>query len=361
MKTISAGLRTHLDGNVTTLATCWQITRRDGTVFRYTDHDADLTVSGDTYSALGGYTRTAIANEASFAVPNLDVQGYLAAGQILRADVEAGLWNRAEVLIFAVNYESTADGPLKLRRGWFGEITATPRGAFKVELRGLQQALSQRIVELTSPICRADLGDTRCKVPIDPDLRANSTAYALGDYVKVATAGSPSGTYADYEDTIYECTTAGTSDSSAPTFDTTPGNTTSDGTVVWTAREAWTRTATVASVTDRLNFTISVTESRAVDDWFNYGSVIWEASVSDNPVGTVREVKDWTQSGSAVELFAAAPFLPSVGDELRIYRGCDGLRATCKDVFDNVANMRAEPDLTGNDYLLGQRGLGTLA
>lgn len=360
MKTISAGLRTHLDGVTTTLATCWEITRRDGTVFRYTDHDVDLSVSGDTYEAIGGYTRSAIANEASFAVPNLDVAGYIAAGQIERADVEAGLWNRAEVTIFAVNWEDTTQGPLKLRRGWFGEITATPRGAFSVELRGLQQALSQRIVEVTSPLCRADLGDTRCKIPIDPPLRQNSTPYAVGDYVKVATASSPDGTYADYENRIYKCTTAGTSDSSEPTFDTGEGNTTNDNSVVWTTEQAWTRDAEIASVTDRLNFTITVTEARAVDDWFNYGAVVWEDSVSDNPTGTVAEVKDWDQSSAAVELFAPAPFLPSVGDKIRIYRGCDGLRSTCKSVFANVKNLRAEPDLTGNDFLLGQRGLGEL-
>ena len=35
---------------------------------------------------------------------------------------------------------------------------------------------------------------------------------------------------------VYECTTAGTSGGTQPTWDTTPGNTTNDGTVVWTCR-----------------------------------------------------------------------------------------------------------------------------
>ena len=37
---------------------------------------------------------------------------------------------------------------------------------------------------------------------------------------------------------LFECTTAGTSGGSEPTWDTTAGNTTTDGTVTWTARDA---------------------------------------------------------------------------------------------------------------------------
>ena len=42
MKTISAGLAQHLAGEVTTLATCWKITRRDSVVLGFTDHVFDL-------------------------------------------------------------------------------------------------------------------------------------------------------------------------------------------------------------------------------------------------------------------------------------------------------------------------------
>lgn len=54
--------------------------------------------------------------------------------------------------------------------------------------------------------------------------RANSTAYALGASIIPAT---PNG----YR---YECTTAGTSGGSIPTYGTTLGGTTTDGTVTWT-------------------------------------------------------------------------------------------------------------------------------
>lgn len=55
----------------------------------------------------------------------------------------------------------------------------------------------------------------------------STTAFSKRDWV-TRTAGA--GTYA------FECTTAGTSGSEEPSWDTTVGNTTSDGTVTWTCR-----------------------------------------------------------------------------------------------------------------------------
>ena len=46
MKTVSAGLEAHLALEATTLATCWKVTRTDGTVYGFTSHDKDLVVSG---------------------------------------------------------------------------------------------------------------------------------------------------------------------------------------------------------------------------------------------------------------------------------------------------------------------------
>lgn len=60
--------------------------------------------------------------------------------------------------------------------------------------------------------------------------RANSTAYAVGD-VRVRQTGVGSENTAGL---YLRCTTGGTSAGSPPTWNTTPGGTTTDGTVVWT-------------------------------------------------------------------------------------------------------------------------------
>lgn len=188
MKSVSTALAAHLAGPVTTLATCWRITRADGAEFFFTDHDRDLLFEGNLYKASSGYSRTAIANDASLSVDNLDVEGVFDSTAITEEDLRAGLFDQAEVRIFLVNWADPAQGSLRMRRGWFGEVVLSEQGTFRTELRGLTQALSQRIGELYSPECRADLGDQRCRIPILPPEVERETAYAVGNTVRVRTS-----------------------------------------------------------------------------------------------------------------------------------------------------------------------------
>lgn len=237
-KSISANLQTHIQQEVTTLATCWRLVRTDGVELYFTDHDQDIVFGGNTYKAGTSYSRTAVQNESSLSVDNLNVEGILDSDDISTDDMRKGLFDFAEIFVFMVNWTDLSQNELKMRRGRLGEVSITAQGVFRAELRGLVQAYSQRIGELYSPECRADLGDSRCKVPIDPGVLARSTAYSLGDYVKVATDTGATG-QAQYENRIYECTFAGTTADATtgqPTYDTTIGNTTNDGDIVATSR-----------------------------------------------------------------------------------------------------------------------------
>ncbi len=77
MKSASTQLATHIASETTTLATCWKVTRKDGLVLGFTDHDQDLTVDGLLYQASTGYTRSAIHGIADLSVDNLDIQSAL--------------------------------------------------------------------------------------------------------------------------------------------------------------------------------------------------------------------------------------------------------------------------------------------
>jgi hypothetical protein len=194
VKTASVSMLSHLQQEVTTLASCWKVKRTDGVVFRFTDHDADIRVDiGDglgvqTYEAESSYSRTAVKSDDSLAVDNLDLQGVLDSDHIDETELRRGLFNFAEISVFLVNWADTSMGIIKMRQGWIGEVTVTPNGVFYTELRGLTQAFARKLGETYSPECRADLGDTRCKLPVDPTPVARSTAYTVGQFVKQATA-----------------------------------------------------------------------------------------------------------------------------------------------------------------------------
>jgi uncharacterized phage protein (TIGR02218 family) len=163
MKSVSANLAAHAAGEALTMCTCWKVTRADGLIFGFTDHNLPLSISGVTYKALTGHTASSVESTADLSVDNLEVTSFLDDASITELDLLAGVWNHAVVEIFRVNYLALADGTMSVRKGHLGEVRVRGKGAI-AELRGLAQVLQQTIGEVYSPSCRADLFDTRCKL-----------------------------------------------------------------------------------------------------------------------------------------------------------------------------------------------------
>lgn len=358
MRTVPSALATHLALGTTTLATCWKVTRQDGQVFRFTDHDADITVSSETYLAAAGYQRAAIAGSSDMSVAETEIVGILDSATITEQDLRNGLWDYAEIRIFAVNWASPTDGVLKLHRGFLGEVTSDDMGRFRAELRGLVQLLQQRQGEVYTPECRADLGDSRCRLPLRPAVVARSTAYHVADgvtyaepdFVRVAIGGA--GDIRDYQDLIWECTTVGTTAGSAPTYAGPAGSTVTDGSAVFTARDAWTVAGVVNTVTSRSQFTASgsyMVGARHVTGFFDGGAVIFETGAN---AGAAREVISWNASTRVLVCFPPFPADVVGGDVFRIQPGCDKRWATCKTIFANRFNFRGEPLVPGQDALM---------
>jgi uncharacterized phage protein (TIGR02218 family) len=161
MKTISAGLTTHIASGTTTLATCWRIERADGTTYGFTDHDQDIVYSGVTYEASTGHTPTNVTTAGNLAVDNLDHQVLLDSTRITEADLIAGVYDYARVYVFLINWADTTQDTIKLRYGTLGQINTDDLTA-KAESRGLAQQLQQTIGRTIGPDCDANFGDSRC-------------------------------------------------------------------------------------------------------------------------------------------------------------------------------------------------------
>ena len=165
MQNLSPELTAHLAQEVTTLATCWSIIRKDGMALYFTDHDRDLTIGGHVYRAADGMTPSAVSSQSGLAVDDLEFEGMLSAAAITEADILDGRYDHAEVRVFMVNHQDLTMGTLPLKRGWLGEVTLQG-GQFLAEIRGLTSRLQQTIGDVYTSSCRAALGDTRCGIDL---------------------------------------------------------------------------------------------------------------------------------------------------------------------------------------------------
>ena len=359
MKTISAAMQTHLDGETTTLSSAWKVTRVDGVIFRFTSNTKDVTADfgigegSQTYVASGGYNRTNIQNDSDMSVNNFDIVGVLDDASITKADLQAGLFNGATVVFFMFNHEDTSMGVIKIMSGTFGEVKINPKGSFDMEFRDISSAYLQGIGEVYSKDCRADLGDNRCRLPVKPDEIARNEGLIVGDYRRVRTLSN--GDTSDFEDRRYICTVAGTTAGTQPSYDTTIGNPTVDGTATLVAEDAWIRFAEVSSVDGtalRRKFTVTeLTPTGSFpDDYFNGGGCTFDTG---NNAGTSMEIRDFVEGTSTqdIELFLEMPFDISIGDIIGLYPGCDKISTTCIDKFDNLDNFVGEPYVPGKDYM----------
>lgn len=442
-KTISPAMLAHIRLPVTTLAECWKVVRIDNQVFTYTSHDRDLVVSGLTYASTSGFVRSAIANHSDGQVDNLEVTGFFTATGLRRHDIEAGRFDYASVYLFLVNWADLTMAQIDLRRGFFGECILSPTGMFQTELRGINQALIQEFNNTLSPLCRADLGDNLCKVPIKPKAWLHGHTYAPGAFVTPATLSSDAALVATFENDGG----GGVSGGSEPAWNFTVGGTTADGGMTWTAITPLRQVATVAVLNDQNSFQPStmfhpgtnlsnngsvafinnITSgcSLVVSDGINTASYTapfdmtagaflgnfmtnFNAHSSPGPMqmtatvsglnitflnhsgkqayiqksrdgvpgiriaqfqpayldnGTIEwvtgdsaglaiELKTYDFNNNLVRLWLPTGYPIQVGDKFIYYAGCDKTRRTCKLKFDNILNMRAEPDTPGINKMM---------
>ena len=160
MKTISPGLAAHLASGATTLAWCWKLTRRDGAVLGFTEHDRDLAFGGVAYEAAAGFTASTIESTNGLTPGNLDVAGALTSAHLDEGDLAAGLYDDAEFEIWRVNWQDVGER-LLMRKGNLGEVSRSG-SAFTAELRGLAHRLNQPVGRLYQYGCDADFCDARC-------------------------------------------------------------------------------------------------------------------------------------------------------------------------------------------------------
>lgn len=172
-----------LEPEVSSIALCWRLARRDGVVLGFTNHDRDIRMAGVTYRASPGLTPSAVVQTDGLEGDSMSIEGVLSAASITSVDLEVGRWSGSAVDVFACDWVDPDGGFLCLSRGRVGDV-ARPivgsNGAFRVELL-TDMDLSAALLPLRlSPTCRHQLGDAICGVSLD-GLRIDSQVVGGAD------------------------------------------------------------------------------------------------------------------------------------------------------------------------------------
>jgi uncharacterized phage protein (TIGR02218 family) len=162
MRAIPAELQARLDAGVTTLCRCFILTRRDGVVQGFTDHDRDIVLNGVVCRAETGLAASEATARLGLAVEGAEIAGALSDDSLTEAELAAGRYDAAQVETYLVDW-SDPSLHLLLTTSKLGEVRREG-GAFSAEMRGIADALAQESGRSFTASCTADLGDARCRI-----------------------------------------------------------------------------------------------------------------------------------------------------------------------------------------------------
>jgi hypothetical protein len=185
MRAVPPDLAARIDSGAASLCDVWILTRADGLVLGFTDHDRDLVVDGALCRAATGWSAGAHETAAGFAPGLSAALGALDDSAVSAADIEAGHYDGASVACLRVDWSQPS---LRVAL-WSARIARLRREgqAFTAELEGPLAALDRVAGRTFGRLCDAALGDGRCGVSALPgavcDKRWTSCVETFGNGV----------------------------------------------------------------------------------------------------------------------------------------------------------------------------------
>lgn len=168
-----------------TLAFCWRLDRRDGVTLGLTSHDRPLRIGSLVYAATPGMVPSAIRQTGTLDASIMDVEGALSSASISAQDLAHGRWDGASVVLYLTEWAEPGTLWFELARGALGPVRQK-NGAFVAALNGSKGLFDAAIVPVTSPTCRATLGDAHCRVDMATRRQIVRIDAVEGDQVLIA-------------------------------------------------------------------------------------------------------------------------------------------------------------------------------
>ncbi len=188
MRTLAAGLASHLASGTTTLCHCWKLVPIAGVPLGFTDHDRDVIFDGVTHEAQAGFDASEIESSLGLSIDNLEATGALSSNRLDAAQLASGFFDHATIEIWRVNWQDVSQRIL-LRKGHLGEVTHGGAG-FTAEVRGLSHVLNQAKGRVFQYGCDAALGDARCGFNLETAaFRATGTILSAEENRRLSASG----------------------------------------------------------------------------------------------------------------------------------------------------------------------------
>lgn len=369
MKTATTQMQTHLGADCTTLSMLYKITRKDGQVFTFTDHDQDLVYGGYTYEASLGFSPSATQNKSDLSVDNQEATAFIDSQTIKETDIRFGIWDSADVEIRLVNWANLSMGEIKMRKGTLGNITMK-NGVLTAELLGLTNKLQILLGRTFGSPCDAELGDSRCRATVPVESGATASSPDAHRLVPVAGLTGAAGYYSNVS-----AGTFGVANGSGVNATTQRGT----GTIAARGTTLAISAATIAGGITTYVFALSSGPAPRAGDTVvitgmanagnngtfviqnlqGTGGPVWVAGYYDDGIMTFTsgvnsglsfQIDRW--DGVTLYLKNSLFSAPLAGDTFTISPGCAHNVEDCQTKFNNLVNHRGFPTIPGQDSIL---------
>ncbi|MCI4661431.1 MAG: DUF2163 domain-containing protein [Neomegalonema sp.] len=177
-RTVPAGMLADLRSGTAYTAMAFIVTRRDGTIFGFTDHDRAIVVDGVRCAPETGLDSSSIDTTVGSETDGLDVQGLLDSDAITIDDIEGGLWDGAAVRVLRVSWRDPAQFAV-LAECVIHSITRQG-DSFSATLESASAAFSQVSGRTALGNCDATLGDDRCGLDVTALQRSGHVSAVYG-------------------------------------------------------------------------------------------------------------------------------------------------------------------------------------
>lgn len=169
MKSVSPQMTTALADKTTYLVRVWRLELANGDLFYFTDSNVNIAYDGNLYLADPGIRVSAVQATVDGQGDNAQIEVRASAEFLNQRQIRSGLLDLASFELEYVDWRDPDNyGPVPIFSGSVIDVSFNDKGKAAIQLDGNGgNGFINRIGDVYSRLCRAQLGDEQCKVDLE--------------------------------------------------------------------------------------------------------------------------------------------------------------------------------------------------